>query len=158
MRKILIGVFVLLVLITLTHEGKKIITGKKNAPATPSAAQALSYIEAQLGKPYLWGATGPDSFDCSGLVYAAYHLPWSDRTSQEQWANLPHVSSPVPGDLVYFTGLLNPGESPPGHVGVVIGSHEMIDAYGVGTGVVRQSFGVAGSPQGLTDPMGYSSP
>ena len=42
-----------------------------HAPAG-AARQAIAYAEAQLGKPYEWGATGPDAFDCSGLVMEAY--------------------------------------------------------------------------------------
>jgi cell wall-associated NlpC family hydrolase len=36
------------------------------------AARAIGFALAQLGKPYLWGAAGPDAYDCSGLVFAAY--------------------------------------------------------------------------------------
>ena len=42
------------------------------AAPSPAAATAIAYTRAQLGKPYLWGATGPDAFDCSGLVHAAW--------------------------------------------------------------------------------------
>ena len=54
---------------------------------------AVNYAEAQLGKPYLFGGTGPDAFDCSGLVMMAYRAAGVDiaRTSQQQWATLPHV-------------------------------------------------------------------
>lgn len=74
----------------------------------PSAAgdQALTYAVEQIGKPYLWGATGPESYDCSGLTSQAWtragvHVP---RTSQEQWAELPKVrlSELRPGDLVVY--------------------------------------------------------
>ncbi len=41
-------------------------------PASTVAATAIAFAKAQLGKPYLWGAAGPDAYDCSGLVYAAY--------------------------------------------------------------------------------------
>jgi cell wall-associated NlpC family hydrolase len=53
------------------------------------------------------------------------------RTSEDQWADLPHVSSPQPGDLVFFPG--SDGTwSAPGHVALVIGGGQMIQAYAVG--------------------------
>ncbi|QES48260.1 glycoside hydrolase [Streptomyces venezuelae] len=75
---------------------------------TPTAAggAALGYATAQLGKPYVWGAEGPASFDCSGLTsqawaHAGRTIP---RTSQEQWAQLPKVPLDQlrPGDLVVY--------------------------------------------------------
>ena len=53
----------------------------------------MNYAEAQLGKPYLWGATGPDAFDCSGLVMMAYRAAGVNipRTSEAQWKKLPRV-------------------------------------------------------------------
>ena len=56
-------------------------------------SEAVNYAEAQIGKPYLWGGTGPDAFDCSGLMLMAYRSAGVDipRTSQAQFAGLPHV-------------------------------------------------------------------
>lgn len=72
---------------------------------------------AQAGKPYVYGATGPSAFDCSGLTGWAYaavgiHLP---RTSGAQAAVMTRVSDPMPGDLVYM----------PGHIGIYAGNGQM---------------------------------
>jgi len=132
------------------------VLGGHSATRVINIAGAIAYAEAQIGKPYLYGATGPDSFDCSGLVYRAYGLPWSQRTSEEQYASERHVRTPKPGDLVFFTG--SPIDPPPGHVGIVVGSHKMIDAYGAGTAVRVESFGLTRSAPGLGDPVGYTQP
>jgi peptidoglycan DL-endopeptidase CwlO len=87
---------------------KFMASGTLKGARTPSRAgeAALRYAVGQIGKPYVWGAVGPDSFDCSGLTSRA----WSQagklipRTSQEQWARLRRVplSSLRPGDLVIY--------------------------------------------------------
>ncbi|MFE9255412.1 NlpC/P60 family protein [Streptomyces sp. NPDC006879] len=88
-------------------------SGRLGAPGaaatrTPSAAggEAVDYAVEQLGKPYVWGAEGPGSFDCSGLTsqawaHAGRAIP---RTSQEQWARLERVPLEElrPGDLVLY--------------------------------------------------------
>jgi hypothetical protein len=106
------------------------------AGAAPDAAVAISYAEDQLGKPYQWGATGPGAFDCSGLTYMAWLQAKVNigRTSQEQWANLPHISEQdlQPGDLVFYVGALEPGEAPPGHVALYIGHGQILEAYATG--------------------------
>ncbi|HUR52178.1 MAG TPA: NlpC/P60 family protein [Mycobacteriales bacterium] len=73
---------------------------------TPQAGAALAFARGQLGKPYVWGATGPASYDCSGLTGAAYRaagvsLP---RTSREQWYAGTHVElgELQPGDLLFW--------------------------------------------------------
>ena len=69
------------------------------AAAGSAAAEAIAYARGQLGKPYLWGGTGPSAFDCSGLVMEAYAHAGVGiaRTSQAQWATERHVSSPAAG-------------------------------------------------------------
>jgi cell wall-associated NlpC family hydrolase len=101
---------------------------------SPAAATAVAFARAQLGKPYVYGATGPDGFDCSGLVQAAWAAAGVSipRTSEQQWTGLPHVSQDQlhPGDLVFYTG--SPIDPPPGHVTMYAGGGQMIEAYGTG--------------------------
>jgi cell wall-associated NlpC family hydrolase len=115
---------------------------------------AIAYAEEQLGKPYLWGGTGPDAFDCSGLVMMAYRAAGIDiaRTSQQQWATEARVpaSQVQPGDLVFFAGSDGTPTSP-GHVGLVIGHGEMIEAYATG-------FPIRIAPYGGRDPVGFTRP
>ena len=123
-------------LAVLGHHGR-------TAGAAPgkAAAAAIAYARAQLGKPYEWGGTGPDAFDCSGLVMRAYASAGVGiaRTSQAQWATERQVSSPQPGDLVFFAGADGTMTSP-GHVGIVIGHGDMIEAYGTGVPVRVASY------------------
>ena len=72
------------------------------------AGRVIAYALAQLGKPYQWGGTGPDAFDCSGLTMMAYRAAGISipRTSQQQWVfgkQIP-ASQVRPGDLVFFAG------------------------------------------------------
>jgi cell wall-associated NlpC family hydrolase len=132
--------------------------GAGPAPSNAAAA-AIAYARAQIGKPYVWGGTGPDGYDCSGLVMQVYAsagitIP---RTSDEQWNAGPQVSNPQPGDLVFFAG----GDgtvNAPGHVGLVIGPNTMIEAYATGYPVRVSAFGDAQAPPGDGDPVGYTAP
>ncbi|MFE7752528.1 NlpC/P60 family protein [Streptomyces sp. NPDC057428] len=73
---------------------------------TREGGEAVRYAVEQIGKPYVWGAEGPDSYDCSGLTSQAWSAAGREipRTSQEQWRQLPRVpvSSLRPGDLVVY--------------------------------------------------------
>jgi cell wall-associated NlpC family hydrolase len=115
-------------------------------PGAPSgaAARAVAFARAQLGKPYVWGASGPSSYDCSGLTMAAYRSAgvWLPRVSRAQWGAGPHVGlgSLAPGDLLFFahnTG--NPGTIH--HVGMYIGGGAMIEAPYSGASVRVASIG-----------------
>jgi len=121
----------------------------------------VSFAEEQLGKPYLFGGTGPAAFDCSGLVMMAYQSAGVTiaRTSQEQWATLPHVAAAkvIPGDLVFFAGSDGTPTSP-GHVGLVIGKNTMIEAYATGTPIRISAFGTPQSAPGDTKVVGFAQP
>ncbi|MFF7368166.1 C40 family peptidase [Streptomyces tricolor] len=98
--------------------------GSVPAPTTRAAA-AVAYAYSKLGSPYVWGATGPNAFDCSGLVLAAYRsagisLP---RTTYAQIGAGRRVSRAElrPGDLVFFYSGIS-------HVGIYVGDGRMIHA------------------------------
>lgn len=102
-------------------------------PTGTQAEKVVAFAYAQIGKPYVFGAAGPDSYDCSGLTSAAWasvgiSIP---RTSEEQWAGLPHVptSDMQPGDILVFNGA--------GHVGLYVGGGMMIDAPHSGLNVQK---------------------
>jgi NlpC/P60 family len=108
----------------------------KARPASAAARAAVAYAKAQLGKPYVWGANGPGSFDCSGLAWRAYQaagLGWPDMTATAQYAWLRQrgaaVSGPLqPGDLVFY-------DADPvaiHHVAIVAGPGVMVEAPGQG--------------------------
>lgn len=103
------------------------------AVADAAAVQAIAYARQQLGKPYCWGGTGLGCFDCSGLVMEAYAAAGVTipRTSEAQWAGLPHVSSLQPGDLIFYAGSDGTVTSP-GHVVMYLGGGNVIQAYATG--------------------------
>lgn len=100
--------------------------------ASFTALEAINYAQGQLGLPYEWGGNGPAhgdrGFDCSGLTQAAYaaaHIPLP-RTAQAQYDATPHLApdQPLqPGDLVFYGTPTHIH-----HVGLYIGSGQMIDA------------------------------
>jgi len=95
------------------------------AAPNPRAAQAVAFAYGALGKPYVWGATGPDSFDCSGLTQAAWRfagvsLPRTTYTQINAGRRVPR-SQLLPGDLVFFYSGVS-------HVGLYIGNGKMIHA------------------------------
>lgn len=95
------------------------------AASSSYASAALSAAQSKLGSPYVWGATGPDSFDCSGLTSWAYSQAGISipRTSQEQASAGTVVSRSElqPGDLVFFYDDLH-------HVGIYAGNGQIIHA------------------------------
>lgn len=127
-----------------------------NAP-NPGAKAVLKFALSKLGDPYVWGATGPNSFDCSGLTSQAYaaagmHIP---RTSEQQWAAGPRIpdGSEQPGDLVYFEG----GPNGPGHVGIVLDPAKgtMVVAPHTGDVVKIQDYRHYPGRVGFTRPGGH---
>jgi cell wall-associated NlpC family hydrolase len=126
-----------------------------------AVASAIQFAQEQIGKSYVFGATGPDAYDCSGLVMMAYRAAGVDipRTSQEQWQWGPRVAASAvsPGDLVFFAG----GDGTPtnpGHVGIVISKNTMIEAYAPGFPVRVSQFGTPQSPPGDQTVVGFTRP
>ncbi|WP_274033284.1 C40 family peptidase [Streptomyces sp. MMBL 11-1] len=101
-------------------------------PPTRQGGDAVAYAVRQIGKPYVWGAEGPDSFDCSGLTSQAWSAAGRTipRTSQEQWKQLPKVpvSALRPGDLVIYFPKAT-------HVALYIGDGLVVQAPRPGTKV-----------------------
>jgi peptidoglycan DL-endopeptidase CwlO len=132
--------------------------GGSGLPGVQAPNQAVStvitFAEQQIGKPYLWGGTGPDAFDCSGLVMMAYRTAGIGipRTSEFQWTFGPRVAANEvqPGDLVFFAGSDGTVTSP-GHVGLVIGNGQMIEAFATGTPIRVTSYTDR-------DPVGFTRP
>ncbi|WP_320773970.1 NlpC/P60 family protein [Streptomyces sp. CRN 30] len=100
------------------------------------AAKVLALARAQIGKPYVWGATGPDSYDCSGLTQAAWKAAGVDlpRTTYDQVeaGTTVSLSDIRPGDLVFFYDDIT-------HVGLYVGNGMMIHAPKPGTYVREES-------------------
>lgn len=95
------------------------------APAAGKAAAAIAFAKAQLGKPYVYGAEGPDAYDCSGLVQAAWKAAGVSipRVTTDQYAagDKVAISDLQPGDLVfYYSGI--------SHVGMYLGDGQIIHA------------------------------
>jgi peptidoglycan DL-endopeptidase CwlO len=103
------------------------------APVSGSggAATAVRWAYREIGKPYVWGAAGPNSFDCSGLAMFVWAKAgvYLEHFTGDQWHEGTHVSQSQlePGDLVFFA--YNTSDpSTIHHVGIYIGGGEMIDA------------------------------
>ncbi|WP_326767297.1 NlpC/P60 family protein [Streptomyces sp. NBC_01591] len=104
--------------------------------ATTKAEKVLAFARAQIGKPYVWGATGPASYDCSGLTQAAWKSAGVDipRTTWDQVKIGTRVATADlrPGDLVFFYDDIS-------HVGIYKGDGMMIHAPKPGANVREES-------------------
>jgi peptidoglycan DL-endopeptidase CwlO len=116
----------------------------RDGRASAAARKAVAVALAQLGSPYVWGAEGPTTFDCSGLTSFAYAaagvtIPRVSRAQFAAYAGLRRIDPRelLPGDLVFFAD--NPGNpSTIHHVGMYIGRGLMVEAPYTGA-VVRTS-------------------
>ncbi len=115
------------------------------APHLPgTAGQAVDYAYGAIGKPYVFGASGPDSYDCSGLTMAAWQsagvsLP---HNAAMQWSATTRISrsSLAPGDLVFYNGQ--------SHVAIYVGGGMVIHAPEPGENVKKAAIDVIGSIDG----------
>jgi cell wall-associated NlpC family hydrolase len=112
-------------------------SGAGSTAAAPGGATAVAYARAQIGDTYVWGADGPDAWDCSGLVGGAWRKAgygWPDMTAAGQYAYLRDRGRVVKrsqlkaGDLVFFG-------SPIHHVAMYVGHGRMVEAQQPGVPV-----------------------
>ncbi|HEX2274259.1 MAG TPA: NlpC/P60 family protein [Acidimicrobiales bacterium] len=110
-------------------------------PAARGAAAAVAEAQRQIGKPYKWGGSGPDSFDCSGLTAWAWKaggvtLSHSALAQYHETTRVP-LSAIQPGDLVFF----GPSVSGIHHNAIYVGNNQMIEASQTGTPVRYRAMG-----------------
>ncbi|GGE82556.1 NlpC/P60 family protein [Priestia taiwanensis] len=104
-------------------------------PTTPPASGGvIGKAMAQLGKPYIWGSAGPRGFDCSGFISYVYGVGRTNVVGY--WGQVQKISSPQPGDLVFFQNTYKKG---PSHIGVYIGNNQMVHAGDKGIAVSNLS-------------------
>ena len=112
---------------------------KKAVQATGDASAIVTLAEAQLGKNYVWGGTGANGFDCSGLTSYVYSKAAGvniGRTTYDQVKQGSTVSmnNLQPGDLLFWGSA-----SAPYHVGIYVGNNQYIHAATPGQGVIKQT-------------------
>lgn len=120
-----------------TIKALKKTSTKKSVQADSDASGLITLAKSEVGKAYVWGATGPSSFDCSGLVQyvfknaAGISLP---RTTYQQVkvGQTVSMSNLQPGDLLFWG-------SAPYHVGIYVGNGQYVHAATPGQGVVLQT-------------------
>lgn len=120
--------------------------GPPPGPPASGASAAVAKAKEQLGKPYEWGAAGPDSFDCSGLTLYAWRaggrsLPHSSRAQYSATTRVA-IEDLVPGDLVFYGNPIH-------HMGIFVGNGQMVEASQTGTpvryaSIFRRDFAGAG--------------
>lgn len=125
------------------HTGTNLIPGSAGGPEIPAYpgapmgdgdyAALITEAQKHLGKPYVFGASGPNSFDCSGFVSYVLNQSGVASVGRSTAQGLFNMSTPVsrenaqPGDLIFFTGTYSAG-TPVTHVGIYIGNGQMIHA------------------------------
>lgn len=124
---------------TFKTSGGSSAASSKSTPqvkyASNSSSSLVSIAKQYTGVPYVWGGSSPAGFDCSGFISYTLKQAGYDggHTNAAGYYNrATKVSTPQPGDLVFFSGTYKPGIS---HIGIYIGNGKMISANGGGVGI-----------------------
>ncbi|MEK7018944.1 MULTISPECIES: C40 family peptidase [Bacillus] len=109
------------------------------APGPTPAPGVIGKAQQYLGKPYVWGSASPSNggFDCSGFI--SYIFGVGRQDVKGYWNSVSKVSSPQPGDLVFFQNTYKDG---PSHIGIYVGNGQMIHAgdKGIAYGDINNSY------------------
>jgi cell wall-associated NlpC family hydrolase len=117
-----------------------------NLPTDPEQHSAVAFALAQVGKRYVFGAKGPDTFDCSGLMQAAWAaacvgISAGTLTQIHDGVAVASLADLAPGDLLFTPGSLGTPTNPR-HVGIYAGHSTVIEAHSTKTGVILQPLSV----------------
>ncbi|CAL9427304.1 MULTISPECIES: C40 family peptidase [unclassified Streptomyces] len=123
---------------------RQVLTGGKTTPASGRAGAAFAAAQSKIGTPYVYGATGPSSFDCSGLTSWAYAqagvgIPRTSQAQANYGTRISSMSDLQVGDLVFFFSDLH-------HVGLYAGNGQVLHAPRTGTNVRYESMNTIGGP------------
>ncbi|MFG3245782.1 NlpC/P60 family protein [Streptomyces sp. NPDC048187] len=123
---------------------RQVLTGGKSTPASGRAGAAFAAAQSKIGTPYVYGATGPSSFDCSGLTSWAYAqagvgIPRTSQAQANYGTRISSMSQLQVGDLVFFFSDLH-------HVGLYAGNGQVLHAPRTGTNVRYESMSTIGGP------------
>ncbi|WP_031035783.1 C40 family peptidase [Streptomyces sp. NRRL F-5650] len=123
---------------------RQVLTGGKSTPASGRAGAAFAAAQGKIGTPYVYGATGPSSFDCSGLTSWAYAqagvgIPRTSQAQANYGTRISSMSQLQVGDLVFFFNDLH-------HVGLYAGNGQVLHAPRTGTNVRYESMSTIGGP------------
>ncbi|WP_435837931.1 C40 family peptidase [Streptantibioticus parmotrematis] len=122
--------------LSLASDSSSASSSSSSSSASGSVASVVSFVESQVGKAYVMGATGPDAYDCSGLVQAAYRTIGVDlpRVSEDQSTAGTQVSLSdlQPGDILYWGSA---GSAY--HVAIYVGGGNFVGAQNPSSGVVE---------------------
>ncbi|WP_034765401.1 C40 family peptidase [Rossellomorea vietnamensis] len=122
------------------YVGQKLsINGTSDAGTQTPSSSVVDIAKKYVGTPYAWGGTSPSGFDCSGFIYYVFNQAGQSiaRTNTEGYYSKSYfVSSPKPGDLVFFENTYKAGIS---HMGIYVGNGEFIHASDSGVVVSKLS-------------------
>lgn len=121
------------------EQPKKEQPKKEESKPAPNAGGVIGKAQSYLGLPYVWGSASPSNggFDCSGFISYIFGVGRQDVNGY--WNSVSKVSSPQPGDLVFFQGTYKAG---PSHIGIYVGNGQMIHASdkGIAYGDINSSY------------------
>jgi cell wall-associated NlpC family hydrolase len=120
----------------VVSSGPQYLSNSSSSTLSASQKKLVDYVRAQVGDAYVWGAEGPNAFDCSGLMLMAYRqvgisLPHHSAT-QATLGTAVSRANLQPGDLIFWY-------SPVSHVSMYVGNGMMVHARNTAVGVVEQS-------------------